>query len=356
MPSLETDQYYMRVALAFARRGLGRVAPNPSVGCVLVKDGVILSAARTSDGGRPHAEANALNKAGSAAKGATAYVSLEPCAHTGQTGPCAVALIKAGVVRVVIACSDPDPRVSGQGIEMLKSAGIAVEVGVLAREAMQVNQGFILRVTESRPAITLKVGASRDAKIAAAAGERTQISGALAQRYMHLERSRHDAILVGIETALVDDPLLTTRLAGLTHKGVRVVLDSDLRLSFDSRLVQSARDTALIIIHSAPRGDFPAPEGVECVQVEDTRDVGVCMAALAKRGITRLLVEGGAMIHESFLQSGLVDRFLHCISPVTIGEHGVSAPYLQNIEHYGLQRQESRILGEDVLEIYARTL
>jgi diaminohydroxyphosphoribosylaminopyrimidine deaminase/5-amino-6-(5-phosphoribosylamino)uracil reductase len=324
--SSAADAYFMRVALAHARRGVGRVAPNPSVGCVIVKDGTILSAARTSDGGRPHAEANAL--AACDARGSTAYVTLEPCSHIGKTGPCAQALIDAGVVRVVVACGDPDARVSGRGLKMLEEAGVAVTFGVLETEALVLNAGFFLRITQNRPFVTCKLGTSADHKIAAAAGQRTQITGTLAGRYMHLQRSLHDAIMVGSETFITDAPSLTTRIAGYTHDSTRIVLDG--------------------------RGRIQDADGFQIMT--DTRDIKGVLASLAEQGITRLLVEGGAQLHQSMLDSGFVDQFLHTYSPDIIGKAGVNAPYIGDLEtKYGLLKQKTRILGEDTLEIYART-
>ncbi|HOO81368.1 MAG TPA: bifunctional diaminohydroxyphosphoribosylaminopyrimidine deaminase/5-amino-6-(5-phosphoribosylamino)uracil reductase RibD [Alphaproteobacteria bacterium] len=321
--SPEIDEKYMRMALSMARRGLGMVAPNPAVGCVLVKDDVVIAAAHTARGGRPHAEAIALEKAGYEAKGACAYVSLEPCSHTGQTGPCAQALIDVGVVRVVVACEDPDPRVSGRGIAMLNDAGVEVVEGVLEEEALALNQGFISRVIQRRPFVTLKCAVSTDGKIAAGAGERTQISGELSQRYMHLQRSLYDAILVGSETYLVDKPKLTTRLAGFEHESLRVILDR--------------------------RGRIKDASGFEICRQNTIEEV---LAYLAEKGITRLLVEGGAQVHRSFLEAGLVDEFQLCKSPLILGDRGVDAADFG--AYSWLKLQKTRVLGEDMLEIYIR--
>ena len=303
----QTDIKYMRMALNMAQRGLGHVAPNPAVGCVLVQNDVVIATAHTARGGRPHAERVALDKAGAQAKGATAYVSLEPCSHTGKTGPCAQALIDAGVARVVVACGDPDPRVSGRGIEMLKAAGIDAVEGVLEAEAHALNAGFILRITENRPFITLKCAISADGKISEAVGKRTQISGALALRYMHLLRSYHDAILVGQMTDFVDKPKLTTRIEGYDHEALRVVLSANAG--------ETARD-------------------------------------LAEQGITRLLVKGGAKTHMSFLKTGLFDEVQLIKTPKILGEQGVDAADIVGVADLILQK--TRILGEDTLEIYTR--
>ncbi|MCB9983158.1 MAG: bifunctional diaminohydroxyphosphoribosylaminopyrimidine deaminase/5-amino-6-(5-phosphoribosylamino)uracil reductase RibD [Rhodospirillales bacterium] len=321
---MDIDIHYMRMALNRARRGLGLVAPNPAVGCVLLKDEAVIAAAHTGRGGRPHAEALALKMAGREAKGACAYVSLEPCSHTGQTGPCAQALIDAGVLRVVVACGDPDPRVSGRGVLMLREAGIEVVENVCEAEALALNCGFINRVTQERPMVTLKCAVSADGKIAAAPGQRTQISGDLASRFMHLQRSMHDAILVGSETYLVDQPRLTTRLDGFEHEALRVVLDRRGR------------------IQDAPGFEICRQGGIEQV-----------LEYLAEEGITRLLVEGGAQVHRAFLDAGVVDEFQLCRSPVELGENGVQGITSDElIRDYGLKHQKSRVLGEDVLEIY----
>ena len=320
------DKRYMRMALHLARRGLGFVAPNPAVGCVLVKEGVVLATGVTSPGGRPHAEAAALQKAGGQAKGATAYVSLEPCSHQGQTGPCAQALIDAGVVLVVVGCIDPDPRVSGQGIAMLRDADVEVAEDVLKEEALGLNAGFILKVTQNRPFVTLKCAVSKDGKIAASKGERTQISGDLAHRFMHLQRSMHDAVLIGSETYLVDKPRLTTRVQGVSHEPLRVVLDRSGRV-----------------------GDT---DGIEVLGEPDIEDV---LHYLAQKGVTRVLVEGGAQVHESFLKSGFVDAFQLCHSPVVLGKQGVDGVRREQItQEFGLKLQKTRVLGEDILEIYGR--
>ncbi len=318
----QSDIHYMRMALNLARRGLGVVAPNPSVGCVLVKGSMVIAAAHTAKGGRPHAEALALEKAGLQAKGATVYVSLEPCSHQGKTSPCAQALIDADVARVVVACTDPDPRVSGQGIKMLQAVGIEVIEGALECEALALNAGFILRVTQNRPLVTCKLAISADGKIAAEPGDRTQISGELAARYMHLQRSKHDAILVGAETYRVDAPDLTTRLGGFEHEPLRVVL-----------------------------GSVDAPGFI----VLKDMDIAGVLADLAGKDITRLLVEGGAKTHKSFLEAGMVDEFQLCKSPITLGEKGVDGLDGKRIEALsGLKHQKTRVLGEDRLEIYGK--
>lgn len=329
--TLDTDQYYMRMALNFARRGLGLVGQGrPSVGCVLVKKGVVVAAARTGDGGQPHAEAAALEMAGYEATGATAYVTLEPCAHHGRTPPCAEALVKAKIKKCFVACRDPFPKVNGQGIKIMQDAGIEVEEGLCEDEARLVNQGFFLSVEEKRPYVTCKLAVSNDGMIAALSGKQTQITGDLANRHTHLQRSRHDAILIGSETYLVDHPQLTTRIKGVQHEALRVVLDGQGRVK---------------------------GEGFEVLtnDIVDTRDIAAVLAHLVDKGVTRLLVEGGAEIHKSFLVSGFVDEFQLCLSCDDLGAEGVKGVSKEDIQGLGgLKLQKTRVLGEDKLEIYAR--
>lgn len=353
------DEYYMRAALAYARHGLGQVAPNPSVGCVIVKNGRIIGRGRTAPGGRPHAEAAALAMAGFEAKKATAYITLEPCAVEGRAAPCASALVKAGIKRAVIGCIDPNPLVFGQGVEVLQKAGIEVVLGVLEKEARASHQGFFLCIEKGRPLITLKLAVSKDGKIAAAPGQRTAVSGALAQRYTHLQRSLHDGILVGIGTVLADDPLLTARLPGYRHRISRVVLDSDLRIPESSQLVQSAGDDPLIVMHrseDAPRIKNLKSKGLELIQC-DTNDLLSVVSILSAGGMTRLLVEGGAQIASSFLKAGLVDECHLIRSPDIIGTNGLAALAESDIDRigddFGLKLQETRALAQDLLEIYA---
>jgi diaminohydroxyphosphoribosylaminopyrimidine deaminase/5-amino-6-(5-phosphoribosylamino)uracil reductase len=232
---------HMRSALALARRGLGQVWPNPAVGCVIVKDGRVVGRGWTQKGGRPHAETEALARAGAAARGATAYVSLEPCSHHGKTAPCAEALITAGIGRVVAAVEDPDPRVSGRGIARLRDAGVVVETGLCATESVELNAGFFCRVISGRPLIALKLATSLDGRIATASGESRWITGPAARERAHLLRATHDAVLVGTGTALSDDPEMTCRLPGLASRSpVRVVIDRNLRLPAMLRLFAEA--------------------------------------------------------------------------------------------------------------------
>ncbi|HEY5239201.1 MAG TPA: bifunctional diaminohydroxyphosphoribosylaminopyrimidine deaminase/5-amino-6-(5-phosphoribosylamino)uracil reductase RibD [Rhizomicrobium sp.] len=342
----------MHHALTLAGRVLGQVAPNPAVGCVIVRDGVIVGRGLTQRGGRPHAETMALAQAGEAARGATAYVTLEPCAHHGQTPPCADVLIEAGVVRVVAAVEDPDPRVSGKGFAMLRAANIEVTTDVLKEEAAELNAGFFLRILEGRPLVTLKIAESADGFIAKPSGESKWITGKEARRFAHLLRARHDAILVGIGTVLADDPELTCRLPGLEDRSpVRVVLDSGLRLSPASKLAQTARHIPTLVFTVSDCGDELKELGVEIVKIvgNGRPDARAVLSALAKRGITRLLVEGGAAVHAAFLEQGLADRLEIFCAPVQLGD---GIPNALNPKA-GFVHTAQRRFGPDTLESYA---
>jgi diaminohydroxyphosphoribosylaminopyrimidine deaminase / 5-amino-6-(5-phosphoribosylamino)uracil reductase len=359
------DIRHMRHALRLAERSLGTVAPNPAVGCVIVSpDGRIVGRGRTQTGGRPHAETVALESAGVAARGATAYVTLEPCSHQGQTPPCADALVGAGVARAVVAVEDPDERVNGRGVARLRDAGIAVDVGVLKKEAADLNRGFFLRVTAGRPLVTLKMAQSLDGRTASSSGESKWITGPEARAYGHLLRAGHDAILIGIETALADDPELTCRIPGLEARSpLRVVLDTRLRLTEWSKLAQTARDIPTIVFTSKTSGGPLEACGVEIVQVQrDARgrpDVNLVLKELAGRGITRLLVEGGASVHASFLDRGVADRLEVFGAPTVLGGSGrasvdaLAALSLDEVPRF--KRVGIKILGADVLESFAAT-
>jgi len=352
----------MRLALALAERALGTTAPNPAVGCVIVAENRVVGRGWTQMGGRPHAETMALAEAGEAARGATAYVTLEPCAHHGQTPPCANALVEAGVARVVVAVEDPDPRVSGKGIAMLRAAGIEVETGVLEKEATELNAGFFLRVKENRPLVTLKIAQSLDGKTATVSGQSKWITGPEARRFGHLLRAKNDAILIGIETALADDPELTCRLSGLEDRSpVRIVLDTRLRLSEGAKLVRTAKETPTIVCTVANGGGTLVASGVEIVKAaRDPRgrpDVGAVLAELGRRGITRLLVEGGAAVHAAFIDRGLADRLEVFRAPIVLGGSGRNAvdalAALDLDEASRFVPVGRRALGPDMLESFA---
>jgi diaminohydroxyphosphoribosylaminopyrimidine deaminase/5-amino-6-(5-phosphoribosylamino)uracil reductase len=328
------DIAYMKSALVLAARGLGQVAPNPAVGCVIMRDGHIVGRGWTQAGGRPHAETEALARAGEFARGATAYVTLEPCAHHGKTGPCAEALIKAGVSRVVGALMDPDSRVSGRGYEMLSAASVEVTENVCAAEARELNEGFILSVTQNRPLVTLKIASSADGRAATQSGQSRWITGEDARNHGHLLRATHDAILIGSATAIVDDAQLTCRLPGLTSRSpIRIVADGHLRLPLTAKIVRDARQAPVWIL-TLPDGDKLRREafiqcGVNLIEVpagsDGMMDMKRAMALLAGRGVTRLLVEGGARIASSFLRAELVDRVEWFVAPSIIGGDGYPA-------------------------------
>jgi len=324
----------MRAALALARRSLGRTWPNPAVGCVIVKDGRIVARGRTQDGGRPHAEVDALDKAGDAARGATVYVTLEPCSHFGKSPPCADALVRAGVARVVSAMEDPNPRVNGQGHARLREAGIAVEVGEGAREAAEINAGFLLRLRAGRPLFHLKLASSLDGRIATASGESKWITGEGARADGHRLRAIHDAILVGAGTVAADNPDLTCRLPGLkAYSPVRIVLASKAGLAETSKLAMTARQVPvwLLCTSAAPaaRREALHKAGIEIIEVTAAGDGRVDAAAaaqvLGQRGLTRVLVEGGGQVAAAFLKAGLIDRITSYRAGVVLGADGRSA-------------------------------
>jgi diaminohydroxyphosphoribosylaminopyrimidine deaminase/5-amino-6-(5-phosphoribosylamino)uracil reductase len=324
----------MRAALALARRSLGRTWPNPAVGCVIVKDGRIVARGRTQDGGRPHAEVDALGKAGDAARGATVYVTLEPCSHFGKSPPCADALVRAGVARVVSAMEDPNPAVNGQGHARLREAGITVEVGEGAGEAAEINAGFLLRVSAGRPLFNLKLASSLDGRIATASGESKWITGEGARADGHRLRAIHDAILVGAGTVAADDPELTCRLPGLgAYSPVRIVLDSKAGLAETSKLAKTARQVPVWLLCTsaaeAGRQEALHKAGIEIIEVASAGDGRVdavaAAQALGQRGLTRVLVEGGGQIAAAFLKAGLIDRITSYRAGVVLGADGRSA-------------------------------
>jgi diaminohydroxyphosphoribosylaminopyrimidine deaminase/5-amino-6-(5-phosphoribosylamino)uracil reductase len=363
------DQRYMDLALTLGRRGLGRTWPNPAVGAVVVNDGVIVGRGWTAPDGRPHAEPVALARAADAARGATLYVTLEPCSHLGKSPPCTDAVIAAGIKRVVSAIEDPNPEVAGQGHAKLRAAGIAVDIGLGAAEAARDHAGHFRRVRDHRPHVILKLAVSADDKIADAGHRRVAISGEPAKARTHLLRAQSDAILVGIATVLADDPLLTCRLPGMeTRSPVRVVLDPALRIQGNSRLVHSARATPLWVMTSklaeAPAATMLGAAGAEVIRIASTQttspglDLSAVLHALAERGITRLLVEGGARIASSFVAGGLVDEFWLVRGAGAIGSDGVAAlddlPLTSITRSPGFCVRASEKLGEDVLTIYGR--
>jgi len=361
------DLLHMRAALALARRGLGNAWPNPAVGCVLVKDGRVIGRGWTQPGGRPHAETEALRRAGEAARGATAYVTLEPCSHHGRTPPCCEALAGAGIARVVMAMRDPDPRVNGRGLAMLRGAGIVVEEGLLEAEARALNAGFFRRIQAGMPVVTLKLASTLDGRIATATGESRWITGEAARREVHALRARHDAILVGSGTVLADDPDLTCRIPGMERVPMlRVVADARLRTPEASRLVQGA-EVAPVLIITAP-GHPPAAQapfmaaGADIVTVPAHAagglDLPSLLRALGRRGVTRVLAEGGAGLAAALLRQGLVDRLVWFHAPAVMGGDG--HPALQGLRLAALsamprfRRTAQRALGDDMLSEFER--
>ncbi|VAV90328.1 Diaminohydroxyphosphoribosylaminopyrimidine deaminase / 5-amino-6-(5-phosphoribosylamino)uracil reductase [hydrothermal vent metagenome] len=326
----------MRQALRVAARGSGNTAENPAVGCVIVsKNNHLIGVGHTAASGRPHAETQALamarEGAGEGARGATAYVTLEPCAHQGKTPPCATALIDAGVKRVVIATKDPDPRVSGKGIAMLEDAGIEAVTGILEEEARYQLRGFFSRILRNRPHVILKLAISADGKIAAGPGQRTQITGPQFHQRVHLLRARVDAIMVGAGTVRADKPSLTCRLPGLAD-----------------------RSPARVIIGGDDSLEIPKP----AIHFKGLVDFNESLLQLAKQGINLLLVEGGAKIARSLLEAGLVDEVILATAPLEIGKEGVAALAEMSLSHIETEGRfvckSDETVGQDVVKHYLR--
>lgn len=353
----------MSHALRLGARGLGQVWPNPAVGCIIEKDGRILGRGFTQIGGRPHAEVMALAEAGTRARGATAHVTLEPCAHFGQTPPCAEALISAGIAHVSFAIEDPDPRVAGRGGEMLRAAGIKVTTGILADAAREAHAGFLKRVTQGLPMITLKLATSLDGRIATSTGESQWITAPPARAHVHGLRAAHDAVLVGSNTALADDPLLTVRGLGDIRQPVRVVVDGGLRLPLTSILAQSLDIATLWILHGA---DAPqdrvaawAKTGarlIACPRLGPHLDLRTAMGALAGAGLTRVFCEGGGALGAALLRAGLVDDLALFTAGLTLGAHGL--PALGPLDFGALAHAprprliETRPIGPDLFSLW----
>ncbi len=365
--SKQADRRFMQLALTLGRRGLGRTWPNPAVGAVVVKDGVVVGRGWTQPGGRPHAEPEALRRAGEAARGATLYVTLEPCSHVGKSPPCADAVIAAGIARVVAAIEDPNPLVAGQGHAKLRAAGIAVDVGLGADEAARDHAGHFRRVRDKRPHVILKLAVSTDDKIAAVGHKPVAITGEAAKTRVHLLRAQCDAILVGIGTVLADDPLLTCRLPGMAARSpVRLVLDRALRVPGNSRLVHSARQTPLWLMASelaeAPAATKLTAAGAQVIRLPPTAaqrlDLPAVLHALSERGITRLMVEGGSRVASSFVATGLVDEIWLLRGGDAIGADGIAAlhalPLTAITQSPYFCVRASETLDKDVLTVYER--
>lgn len=359
----EDDRRFMALAIQLGARGLGRVWPNPAVGCVIVKDGRILGRGWTQQGGRPHAEPVALAQAGTGARGATAYVSLEPCSHHGKTPPCAEALVAAGIARVVTALEDPDPRVSGRGHALLRAAGIEVATGVLAAEAAAVQVGFLSRITRGRPVITLKLATSFDGRIATATGESRWITGPEARHLVHAMRARHDAVLVGGGTVRADDPLLTVRGMGAVRQPVRIVASAGLNLPL-GRLAASLQEGPVWLLHGET-----APEARAAWQAAGARllrvaqqgpglDPAAMLQVLGQEGLTRVFCEGGGQLAASLLVAGLVDEVIGFTAGLALGAGGLPAlgplPGGTLADAPRFRLVETRAVGGDVLHRWRR--
>lgn len=356
------DARFMALALALGRRGLGRTWPNPAVGTVIVKDGVIVGRGWTQPGGRPHAETQALGRAGAAARGATVYTTLEPCSHHGKTPPCADAIVAAGVARVVSALVDPNPEVADAGHRRMAEAGIAVEVGAGAEEARRVHAGHIRRVRDGRPHVMLKLAVSADGKVALARRRPAPITGEEARARVHLMRATSDAVMTGIGTVLADDPLLTCRLPGM-HSPVRIVLDSALRLPLTSKLTASARNVPLWVVtgETASREceQALAGQGVEVLRAAMANgrlDLAAALKLLAGRGLTRLMVETGPILATALLRADLLDELALFRSPANIGPDGIDAldglPLSALTQRLKFRGREA--IGVDTLEMFER--
>jgi diaminohydroxyphosphoribosylaminopyrimidine deaminase/5-amino-6-(5-phosphoribosylamino)uracil reductase len=359
------DLRFMQLALSLGRRGLGRTSPNPAVGAVVVKDGVIVGRGWTQPGGRPHAETEALKRAGKEAKGATLYVTLEPCSHQGKTPPCVDAIIRSGIARVVSALEDPNPEVAGQGYAKLRERGIAVEAGLEAAAAARQHAGHIRRMRDGRPQVLLKLAASSDGKAGLPGRKPAGITGEAARARVHQMRAESDAILVGIGTVLSDDPHLTCRLPGMMEwSPVRVILDARLRIPLATSIVGTARETPTWVFatpNASPVAeDILKAKGVEVFRVDgkDGRlDLNAVLKALAGRGITRLMVEGGPTIAAAFIKADLVDEAALFRSPNPLGE-GIDVleglPLTALTKSPKLKPVASEAVGGDTLETFER--
>jgi diaminohydroxyphosphoribosylaminopyrimidine deaminase/5-amino-6-(5-phosphoribosylamino)uracil reductase len=363
----DEDLRWMHAALNLGSRSLGLTAPNPAVGAILVKDRAVVGRGATAPGGRPHAERIAIGRAGEAARGATLYVTLEPCSHFGASPPCADAVIAAGVTRVVSAMEDPNPLVGGQGQARLRAAGIAVSVGAGAAQARRDHLGHILRVTAGRPSVTLKLAETSDGFASAGSNDaRLRITGPIADLRVQMMRSTHEAIMVGIETAIIDDPALTVRLHGLDRKPLRVVLDTHLRLPERSRLAATARDVPTLVIAAATAPDETARRledlGVMIERValdaEGRVDLQRALRAIAGRGITRVFSEGGPLVAARLIALGLADEIALITAGKPLGRPGVVALDADTrsvmLDGSRYRPVETRDYGQDTMRLWQR--
>ncbi|SHF23093.1 diaminohydroxyphosphoribosylaminopyrimidine deaminase [Ruegeria intermedia] len=362
----DTDKRYMALALSLGRRGQGMCWPNPAVGCVIVKDGRIVGRGWTQPGGRPHAETEALAQAGERARGSTAYVSLEPCAHHGKTPPCAQALIDAGVARVVSAIEDSDPRVAGQGFEMLRAAGVEVTTGVMADQAARDHAGFFMKTEQGRPFVTLKLASSFDGRIATASGQSKWITGPDSRRAVHAMRARHDAVMVGAGTARADDPSLTVRDLGVGHQPVRIVVSRHLDIPLLGQLARTSSQIPVWLCHG------PSPDSerarawqglgatlIPCAVRGHHIDATDLLQQLGRKGLTRVFCEGGSALAASLLADDLVDELVGFTAGLAIGAEGLPAIGALGLEDLSeapsFELAEARPVGGDVLQVWRRS-
>ena len=316
----------MSIALRLARRGLGNTWPNPAVGCVVTNAGSIVGRGWTDTGGRPHAEVMALRCAGKAAVGATVYVTLEPCCHHGQTGPCAAALVDAGVREVVIAAYDPDKRVSGQGVRFLMESGLEVKLGVMQQQAAELNAGFFYRIAKGRPYITAKLATTLDGKISLPSNDDRWITGELTRKWVHKQRAMHDGIMVGSNTVVADDPMLDCRLPGLEkHSPVRIIVDRSCKLRTHHTVIGTSDIMPTYI--ATDNDDYEALHAVRYLKVHKKGDflTNTITALTEELGITRLFVEGGGVLITELLKRKLIDRFIWCRANKICGAGGVAS-------------------------------
>ncbi|MCI5049271.1 MAG: bifunctional diaminohydroxyphosphoribosylaminopyrimidine deaminase/5-amino-6-(5-phosphoribosylamino)uracil reductase RibD [Rickettsiales bacterium] len=355
----ETHIRAMQYALRLAARQLGRTAPNPAVGCVIVKDSAIIGIGATERGGRPHAETQAIEMAGTQAKGATMYVTLEPCSHHGQTPPCCEAIAKAGISDIYIACQDPNAEVNGKGIAYLKEQKINVHVGLCEAEALALNEGFFLTQTHNKPYVTAKIATSADQQMLTPQDEPPAITSGAAQHHGHLLRANHDAILTGIGTVLDDEPMLTCRIAGReSDSPIRIVLDRQLRIPPDSKLVTSAKQYPLWVFTQSKNlknaaADELANAGVNVLEMPES--LPTLLSELAKAGVTRLLLEAGPTLTNAFMQAGLVDALYWYQAPTPLGQDthkSQNKPPLTLASIATQTPQNSIFIGDDRLRVY----
>ncbi len=356
-----SDARWMRSAITLGERNAGLTGANPSVGALVVKDGVVLGAGATQSGGAVHAEAVALKQAGDAARGATLYVTLEPCAYRSAGGtPCADLTLRAGIARVVIACEDPNPRIAGRSVLRLRAHGLAVDVGVEAVAAARSLAGYLMRTTKGRPFVVAKQAVSSDGCIAASGHRPVAITGPVSNAQVHLLRARADAILVGIGTVLADDPLLSCRIPGLAHRSpLRVVLDRRLEVPLGSRLALTAREMPVLVV-SSPEPDQTKRAALEALglRVLPADNLDDALSSLAAEGVQTVLAEPGARLARALHEADLIDRYEIFEAPGPIGAggiaamHGLAVESVLNSSRYALH--DVRRHGGDVRRVYDR--